>query len=308
MSDETTEDVTTDFDFSDEGLAKLGQADEPVEAPETPAEATPEVEADNPQAVAEIEADSPETVDPVTAATQRYEEAQKVIGRQGQELGELRKMVEQMQSQAQPEVEQSAFGSYDPSSPQELLEYAGEPEYAEYAFQWAAQNAPEYLPHVIAEVQAYDPATAEAMRMAAYAQMVQAQTAPVHQQFEQQTAQQQVASTVDSYGRTVEGWDTIKDEVAQILEEEPWLISEMTPEAVQRGLRAATRMAQQARQVAATHAQAEVKAQGQQIRQQSVVETGTAGSAPVVEDLDPGQQIANDILAQDQKRREVLGY
>lgn len=317
------------IDFSDEGLSGriegVEDAPEPEAVEETPEvdQATDEATPDADEATAEdagdgddgsqdeaagddteVAVDSPETPNEWQV---RYDEAQKVIGRQGQELGELRRMMEQIQqAQQQPVEEQPVFTGPQPTTSHELLELAATPESAVDAYQFAVQHAPDLIPDVLAEVQMHDPGLAKRMELDLYQQMLQAQIAPVQQSYEQASVNQQAASVVENYSQQVEGWESIKDEVAKIIEEEPWLVADGSPEAIERGLRAATRMAQQARQVQAQHAEAQAQVQRVQQRQAAVVETGTPAAAPAPEELSEADAIKNAIFAEDKRRRAIF--
>lgn len=314
-----------DIDFSDEALASRveGAGEEVVEAApvepvveEVPVEEPAEEPAVEEVPVEDADAQEVPVEESVTTEWQsRYEEAQKLIGRQGQELGELRKAFEELQSQQaqpapEPEYEQPVFQGRQPQTENDLLDMAATPEEAVNAYRFAAQYAPELLPDVLAEVGAHDPGLAKRMEMDIYSQMIQQSVAPVQESMQRSTQDRVIASTVDQYGASVDGWEDMKAEVAAIIEEEPWLVGDASPEAVQRGLRAATKMAQQARLVAQQHAQAQVaqqtQAHSQQQRQQAVVETGTAGAAPVVEDKSVADSIRDGIFAEDKKRRELF--
>lgn len=309
--------MSDDIDFSDEGLANYVEgveASEPEAVEETPepvAEDAPVEEAEEVEAAddaAEVE------IEPIEGETPnewqvRYDEAQKLIGRQGQELGELRKMMEQLQQaqqQAPEEYDAPALHGWQPTTQDELLEGAADPNFSVDAYTFARDHAPELLPDVLAEVRFHDPALAERMQLDYISSMMQAQVAPVHQRLAQSDTQQQAAAVVENYGATVENWDGIREEVASIIEEEPWLVGDGTPEAVERGLRAATRMAQQARDHAAATVRAQQQAQGITQRQQAAVETGTPSAAPQVQEVSQAEAIAAAIFEDDKRRRELF--
>lgn len=311
--------MSDDIDFSDEGLASYVEgAEAPSDVategpePEAPAEDLPvqEEAADEAPESADSPEDLPEREEVAETPNEwqvRYDEAQKLIGRQGQELGELRKMMEQIQqAQAPAQDDAPALHGWQPTTQDELLEGAADPNFAVDAYTFARDQAPELLPDVLAEVRYHDPALAERMQLDYISSMMQAQVAPVQETLARNATQQQAAAVVENYGATVEGWDSMREEVAGIIEEEPWLVGDGTPEAVERGLRAATRMAQQARDHAAAQVRAQQQAQGITQRQQAAVETGTPSAAPQVEDVSQAESIANAIFEQDQIRRELF--
>lgn len=309
--------MSDDIDFSNEGLG-LGIEDAPAEeTPDAPVEAEAPVEAPEAEATVEDELPEQEAGESAEDYATRYAEAQKLIGRQGQELGELRAMLEQIQAQQAEQYDDEeewededdepfAFQGRVPQTQDELIEMAASPDGAIEAYQFALENTPHLLPDVLAEVQFHDPGLAKRMEMDLYAQMLQSTVAPIHEQYQHSTAEQQVAEVVTDYAQQVEGFDDMREEVAAIIEEEPWLVGDGSPQAVQNGLRAATRMAQQARQVAATHAQAQQQAQGVQQRQQAAVETGTPSAAPAPQDTSPEDAIRDAIFAEDKRRRELF--
>jgi hypothetical protein len=305
----------SDIDFSNEGLGigvEPEAVEEPVSQPETDVEATEDVEA----VVGAPDADEPAGGDdepvedgpvdePANEWQVRYDEATKVIGRQGQELGELRKAIEEMQRQSQVEPEpQPALSGWQPTTVDDLLDGAATPEKSIDAYNFAAEYAPDYVADVIAEVQVNDPALAKRMEFDYYQRMLEAQTAPLQQTVTQSQAQQQLVSAVDAFKAEVPEWDAIQDEVAKVIEAEPWLIGDgASVDGVIRGLRAAVRMVGQARTEAAQQVQQQVQQQGVQRRQQAAVETGTPAAAPPVEDTDPHDEIRQSILAVDKRRR-----
>jgi predicted RNA-binding protein YlqC (UPF0109 family) len=326
--------MMSEIDFSNEGLSERVEGVEVVEA-----EATTEVAEDAAESVSEgdtdVESEDASSEDPEPEAEVgeapeeapvgevvvegeqpnewqvRYDEAQKVIGRQGQELGELRRMVEQIQQQAQPPAEpepQQAWGSRSYESVDQLLDGAATPEQASDAFYFAAQNAPDLIPDVLAEIQAHDPGLAKRFEIELYQAMIQSTVAPVQGAYQQTQAEREAASVVTNYGATVEGWADIKDEVARIIEEEPDLVGSGTPAEIERGLKWATRMAQQARAVQQQHAQAAQQQASMQQRQAAIVETGTPAAAPIVEEKSPEDIIREQIFAEDKRRRDALNF
>jgi hypothetical protein len=306
------------IDFSDEGLADrvVGVEAEPVadvveDAPEVVEEAveeTPDVASEVPETPVEDTPAEPEVDAPEPSEWQvRYDEAQKVIGRQGQELGELRRMVETIQQQAQPEPQQPTIAGWQPTTADELLDGAASESHAEAAYVFAAEHAPDYVADVIAEVQSYDPALAKRMEFDYYQRMLEARTAPLQQTVVQSQAQTQLVNAVQSFKAEVPEWDAIQDEVAKVLEAEPWLIGEGAGvDEVIRGLRAAVKMVGQARDSAQQYAQQQAQVQRVQQRQQAVVETGTPAAAPPVEDVSEADAIRNAIFEEDRRRREAL--
>lgn len=310
------------IDFSDEGLAGRVEGVEPEAVEETP---EPEVqdapEAVEPEAVEEEPAAEEEPADedpepqpePEAEAPSewqvRYDEAQKVIGRQGQELGELRRMMEEFQAAQQQapaeDYDTGPFVGREPQTAHDLLEMAASPDEAIDAYRFAVERAPDLIPDVLAEVQMHDPGLAKRMELDLYQAMVQAQVAPVQEAYHQTSQDQQAASVVDEYAAQVDGWTEIKDEVAKIIEEEPWLVGDGSPQAIQQGLRAATRMAQQARAVATQHAEAQAQQQRVQQRQAAAVETGTPSAAPTPTEVSEADAIRNAIFEEDKRRRAI---
>jgi hypothetical protein len=311
--------MSDEIDFSNEGLAErvVGVEPEPEVTPgveDEPVEDKPELEAEGESPVEESPAEDPaaEPVDGPQPDVEtpnewqvRYDEAQKVIGRQGQELGELRKMVEQIQQQAnQPaqEPQPQSFG-VDHALTNQILDAAATPEQASDAFYYAAQNAPGLIPDVLAEIQAHDPGLAKRFEIELYQAMIQSTVAPVQDHYSKSQAEQEAENVVATYGQQVADWADIKDEVAKIIEEEPDLVGSGSAQEIERGLRWATRMARQAREAQAQHVAAKDAVERAQQRQAAVVETGTPAAAPVVEEVSEHDAIRNAILESDKRRR-----
>jgi hypothetical protein len=322
----------SEIDFSNEGLSERVEGVEVVEAEATTevAEDAAEgvsddasVEGDAPAEQAEDEvAEEPVETEPVAEADpeeetyrQRYENLVTKLGDQGQELGELRALKAefealraQMQQPAPDPQPQQAWGSRSYESVDQLLDGAATPEQASDAFYFAAQNAPDLIPDVLAEIQAHDPGLAKRFEIELYQAMIQSTVAPVQGAYQQTQAEREAASVVTNYGATVEGWADIKDEVARIIEEEPDLVGSGTPAEIERGLKWATRMAQQARAVQQQHAQAAQQQASMQQRQAAIVETGTPAAAPIVEEKSPEDIIREQIFAEDKRRRDALNF
>lgn len=314
----------SDIDFSSEALAERAEgfepetepqeASEPVEAEQATPDAEPVEEQPDAEESAEPEAPVAEEPDAGEEETyrQRYENLVPKLGEQGKELGELRRQLEELAARtaAEPapeaEHDEGPFLGRVPQTEQELFEMAASPEEAVTAYQFASQHAPHLLPDVLAEVQFHDPGLAKRMEIELYQSMLQSSLAPVQQTMQQSEIEARAAQTVAAYGASVENWDDIRHDVAKVIEEEQWLVGDGTPAAVERGLRAATRMVQQARNAAVAQSNEIVRQQGVEQRRQAVVETGTPSAAPVVEEADEAQSIRDAIFAEDKRRREFL--
>lgn len=314
------------IDFSDEGLAgriegvEEGAVVEAVADPEPEVEAAPEVVEEEAPAEEPEPAADPEPqveVEPANEWQVRYDEAQKVIGRQGQELGELRRMMEQIQAaQQQPQHEPEDTGPFvgrQPQTQNELLEMAATPEEAIDAYRFAVENAPDLIPDVLAEVQMHDPGLAKRMEMDLYQAMLQAQVGSVQErvnEVEGYVAPDPTATAVGAVAAATPDWTDIAQDVAQIIEENPDLISEgdddATPEQIKAGVRAAVKMARQARELAQKYAQNQVGIQRVQQRQAAAVETGTPAAAPPPTDVSDADAIRNAIFAEDKRRRAIF--
>lgn len=314
----------SDIDFSNEGLSSrldgegvgVGEQEavqEPVED-SAAQDAAPESGEQQEAVVVEEEAssvdhaDAPGTDSVVDPYEERYQEAQKVIGRQGQELGELRKQVEALiAAQQQPEhVEQPVFQGRVPQSQHELMEMAAGGDEAWEAYEFALENAPQLLPQVIAEVQAYDPAWAEQMRLDYSQRILESRYAPIQQQVQQATLAQQQAQVVHQITSSIDGFDQIREQVAGVVEQMPHLMGDGSPQAIKAGLEFAARLVRAEAQQQAQQVQQAQQAQSQQMRQQAAVETGTPAAAPAPVDENPADQIRNAIFAQDKQRRETI--
>lgn len=260
------------------------------------------------EAVVEDDASVSEPVDDPFEV--RYQEAQKVIGRQGQELGELRKQVEALvaaqQQQAEYLDDQPVFQGRVPQSQHELLEMAAGGNEAWEAYDFALNNAPQFLPQVIAEVQAYDPAWAEQMRLDYSQRMMEAQYGPVQQQVQQATMVQQQAQAVQQITSSIDGFDEIREQVAQVVEQMPHLMGDGSLDAIRSGLEFAARLVRAESVQAQAQVQQVQAQQAQQMRQQAAVETGTPAAAPAPSDNNPADQIRDAIFAQDKQRRETI--
>lgn len=298
----------SDIDFSNDGLSARMEGDDVGESQTVEDTATyqePEagVAEDAPAEQQPVEDAEPEP-DPYEV---RYQEAQKVIGRQGQELGELRKQVEALmqvqQQQYQQAEEQPVFRGRVPQSESELIEMAENGDEAFEAYQFALQYAPQLVPNVIAEVQAYDPAWAEQMRLDYSTRVMQAQYGPIQQQVEQAALVQQQAQVVQQITQNIAGFDQIRDRVAEVVSQYPHLMGDGSPQAIQAGLQLAAQFVRQ--EASRVHAQQQ-QAVSQQMRQQAVVETGTPAAAPPPSDENPADAIRNAIFAQDKQRRETI--
>jgi hypothetical protein len=319
--------MSDDIDFSNEGLSSRVVSEEAevaepeavedtaedqdggaAEADDAPAETDSDVEDGSDESA---DADEPVAEEPAVVDDPyevRYQEAQKVIGRQGQELGELRKQVEAlMASQQQPEPDPTpAFQQRQPQTPAELLEMASGGDEAWEAYEFAAQYAPQMLPQVLAEVSVYDPAWAEQMRMDYSQRVLEAQYGPIQQTMQQATVAQQQAQAVQRITSQIDGFDQIREQVAEVVEQMPHLMGDGSEQAIQTGLEFAARLVRAEQQQGVQQAQVIQQQQSQQMRQQAAVESGTPASAPPPVDTNPADEIRNAIFAQDQQRRETI--
>lgn len=219
------------IDFSDEGLeARL------VDSEFDPAPPASELEADLPPAQddAPVAADEGQKVpDPVAedeppAETaeektyrQRYEHQQEILDRQANELGELRRFVEQM---AVAPVEDAnvelPFGS--PETFDDLMDLANEQ--PDQAFAFAIEHAPDTIPHVLAEIRNTDPAMAESFGLHYNQLMIQGAMQEVRQHVDQRVQPLDVMQgsahqkgAVDAVAGQYADFDDLREDVARIV-------------------------------------------------------------------------------------------
>lgn len=320
----SSQDTTGDTVGTDSGAAhaEAVTADPTVDAAEVAGVETDE--ADLEEAAAEsAESNEP---DPQIAEVgaeeetyrQRYENLVGKLGEQGRELGEYRSLKAELealkQQVSQGRQPQGLLEVAPPTTVAELFEQAADPQSARAAFDFARQNAPEYLADVLAEVAFHDPAEAQRMQLEYVHSMLDTRVKPAEQRYQQAEEVDVAAGAVQSFAAKTEGWVDIKDEVADIVEAEPWLMGNGTNEEVHRGLAWATRMVKQQREAQSKHAEAQRlaveaqrAAQSHQTRQDASVESGAPGGAPVVAEVSAADAIRAGIFKDDERVRRAIG-
>jgi len=292
--------MTDGIDFSDEGLmAAAAEAEAVVE--DTP----PPVEEPAADPVAEEEP----AAEPEVDWQARYEEAQKLIGRQGNELGELRKAVEGIQAaQNQPRQEAPA-----PARTEQIISAVEHDPHG--AFQYALMNAPDQVPAVIAQIRiehgdlmaeqanaAYAELVAEARAMQMVEQL-RGEVAPLQERSQYQEMEQTAASAATEFLDSIDRSELevllpamqaeLASEWKDIIESNP------TPAVMKRALRAAYLAAKDVNAEALAQARAAAVEMDAADKRRGAAEGGTPGKTPEPTTAEQeAERIAAGIFAQ----------
>lgn len=235
--------MSDDFDLSDEALAAAaGAVETPAEpeagaevqeAPEAAEESTEAIE-NEPQAAAETEPE--EIIDP---RDKKIAELEKVLGRQGQELGEYRK-----QQEAWAEQQRQAQYAQSPDVLEKILDNA--PTNPDKAFEVALQAvnegyaSPEFIDDLIDELhEAGEDRAARRLDRQWVKIQAQAELAPVQESYAQQTFMSEFTNASNALLQARPEAQEFAQDIAALVLENPQLLGDGSPEAMRFGMEAA---------------------------------------------------------------------
>lgn len=236
-----------------------------------------------------------------------YKHAEQRMHQEAQQRAQYEQYLAQLQAQQAQPVEQPDPYSPEPRNLQELIEYTYED--PEEAFWFAATKAPASLPRVVNEIRQFDPAAAdkfiiehqqwqtqtvaEQQQQMARQQQEQIQAAQMQAQlpYMQQQAAQAVA---EAHGKiaSLPDYDVIKDDIANIIKERPYLINVESESTLARGLRDAYDLA--------------VSRNAQKIQAANAARAGAVGEAGVESGSFSGQNTAVDENPVDDFRASIF--
>lgn len=337
----------SDLDFINEEI----EADEAAPAAAPPAEESaavveapqaPAAEAPGDPAAAPVDGEAPQIpawlseVDPevfTTLTSGKYDSAEKVV-KGYQEIQRYAAQVEQaaeqkieaeraqwqeyiegLQAQQAAASQQPAFAPVAPRNREELFELAVEA--PEDAFNFAANNAPDQVPAVLAVISQTDPVQAERLRMD-YTQWQQSQYLEYERAQQAQSqgdayafaqAQEQAtAQAWEAFAQRYTDWEPVRDVMAQVMAErqhyvdqtaDPRAFYEWMEDCYDKAWSRSRDRIQAASDTAAVQAAAN--------RGAANVERGTPAAAPAPVDATESDQIMNEIWSQQTNYDQLVG-
>lgn len=325
-----------ELDLSDEGLADdviMGEgapasdptpaptattpSEPPVAAPETPAapvEASPPAKpADAPVApavpvVPEAPVELPEKYQGKTPAqiVEMHEHAERALRQQQAEhqryLAEQNQLWQQMATQQAQPPQSPLTQPWVPSTVEDLQQKAYDDPAS--AFEWAANNSPDHLPHVVAAISEVDPVQAQRLSLQYQQHMANETMTDVRTQQQALASERAGQQAFRAFEQQFPKWGDVRPELQQILQERGEVLQGLTdPNAIYGVLKDAHEMALGRSYPRLLAAQQHVEQQTAAATAAAAVETGTPGASPTPVDTSEEDEIADQILAASKSAR-----
>jgi hypothetical protein len=312
--------LVEDLDFSDEGLGAMATAEAVAEEQPVVEEKPEPAEAESPEESEGDEATEPAEGEAAMAEETPAEEAARLFANKYKTADDLERAYTELQSKlggkeqefeqrmaAQLQAQQEQFIAYleaqnQPQAAPDVEAVLSEVQRNPYgAFEYAAVNAPELVPQVLAAIAEEDLALANQMQLEynqyLFDQKLAEAQAPLLQHQQQAVIERDAANAYNEFVKSNPDVSDIMDDWAQVMSEHEWMLSDRSVDGMKRFMAACADIAKGRALPRLAEAKFEQAQKRDAEKTAAFVESGTPGKAPNTESTDEASQIVADIFA-----------